>query len=299
MKEKIKEFSKKYLLGFTLGLLSAGIVVVYAETCFPSNQTTYDNSSSGMSSTNVQSALDELYNVCKQTTADQIKDGLEKDPYECRYFFTGKTPNNYITFNNEEASWRIISAECDGTIKIVKDTSIGNNKWDNSGMFGNNNWITSSLNTYLNSTYYNNLNSTAKSQIVSHDWSIGIVAFEQSGLQDQVNDENATKWTGKIAILTSSEYLRTNSNNLCTTLLLYNNNYNKCATTTWAYRSFAWTLSPCVDSTEDDNFVIGSVSAGYASAHPNTNNAVHPALYLKSDLTLAGSGTKSDPYTIE
>ena len=32
MKDKIKVFSKKYLIGFTLGLISGSLVMVYAET---------------------------------------------------------------------------------------------------------------------------------------------------------------------------------------------------------------------------------------------------------------------------
>ena len=50
---KIKKFLKKYLIGFTLGLISGSLVMVYAQTNFPSNQTTYDNSNSGMQATNV------------------------------------------------------------------------------------------------------------------------------------------------------------------------------------------------------------------------------------------------------
>ncbi len=84
--KKIKEFSKKYLIGFTLGLITSGIVVVCAATYFPSNQTTYDNSVSGLNATNVQGAIDELYNTCfPPTLGDQILENtdLEKDPYEC------------------------------------------------------------------------------------------------------------------------------------------------------------------------------------------------------------------------
>ena len=61
---KIKEFSKRYLIGFVIGIFVFGIVGVSAVTYFPSNQTTYDNSTSGMAATDVQGAIDELYNVC-------------------------------------------------------------------------------------------------------------------------------------------------------------------------------------------------------------------------------------------
>ncbi len=67
--KKIKEISKKYLIGFILGLMSGSIVMVYAVTYFPSSQTTYDNNITGMQATNVQGAIDELYNVCFPPTA--------------------------------------------------------------------------------------------------------------------------------------------------------------------------------------------------------------------------------------
>ena len=63
--KKIKEFTKRYLTGFVIGSVLFGTISVYAVTYFPSNQTTYDHSVSGMTSTNVQDALDELYNGCK------------------------------------------------------------------------------------------------------------------------------------------------------------------------------------------------------------------------------------------
>ena len=62
---KIKEFTKRYLTGFIIGGFLFGTISVYAVTYFPSSSTTYDHNVSGMSSTNVQDALDELYNTCK------------------------------------------------------------------------------------------------------------------------------------------------------------------------------------------------------------------------------------------
>ena len=225
-KDKIP-FIKTNLISFTIvGLLCIGIGV-YAAVTFPSNEVSYDNKTSGLKSKNVKGAIDELYTVCtSKTPAEEIIENakLEKDPYECRYFFTGANPNNYITFNNEKAGWRIISAECDGTIKIMKNTILNDINWNSSGT---NNWTTASLNTYLNGTYYNSLNSTAKSQIVAHDWGIGAVTNNNNDLAGQINDENATKWNGKIALPTASEIIRTNSNQTgCGTIKKLTDNYN-------------------------------------------------------------------------
>ena len=295
---------KKYLIGFILGFVSVGIVAVYAETYFPSNDVTYDNKESGLSSTNVQGAIDELYTECtKEPTAGEtiIEDaGLEKDPYECRYFFTGANPNNYIIFNNETAGWRIISVECDGTIKIMRINSIGKQAWDTSGLIGIHNWARpATLNTYLNGTYYNGLNSTAKNQIVAKDWSIGAVTYDNINLATQINNENGTKWNGKVALVTLSEYIRSNSNkSSCGSFSLNNENDSSCRNTRWMNNNnYWWTLSPCSDNSSD---VIYVFSNGLVSDHmAYTSYAVHPALYLSSEVKITGGdGSQSNPYEI-
>ncbi len=308
MKEKTKEFLKKNLIGFILGIVSACTISVIAVTYFPSNDVTYDNTESGLSSTNVQGAIDELYGVC---TAEKVDvggkdvivvdegDGLYEDEYEDgRYFYKGGNPNNYVTFNNEQAGWRIVSIEPDGTIKIMRINSIGNQAWDSSN---SNNWARpASLNTYLNGTYYNGLNSTAQSQIVAKDWGIGAVINDNNNLATQINNENATKWNGKVALVTVSEYIRSNSNkNSCGTFSLNNDNYSSCINTNWMYYSsnWWWTLSPRAGNSYDlfDVSNDGNVNYYYAL---DTYSAVRPALYLSSEVTLTGSGTQSDPYVV-
>ena len=300
---KIKEFLKKYLIGFILGVLSAAVVVVYAETYFPSNQVTYDNTESGMNSDNVQTAIDELYNTCfPKTAGDQILEDqpLEKDPYECRYFFTGANPNNYVTFNGETAGWRIISVGCDGTIKIMKTANINTSYtlvWDTSN---SNHWERpATLNTYLNGTYFNSLSNEAQSQIVASDFSIGAVTYNNNDLADQVNDENSTTWNGKIALPTVSEYLRTNSNSNCKTFSLYDSNYSTCKNTTWMFNYYSWTLSPSSGSARGRVFYLNLVGNVYYSNVGNTNYVVRPAITLSSEVQITGGdGSQSNPYTL-
>ena len=297
--KKLKDFSKKYLIGFILGVISAGAVIVYAETYFPSNDVTYDNKESGLTATNVQGAIDELYGVCTTKPAgDQIIEnaGLEKDPYECRYFFTGANPNNYITFNEE--SWRIISVECDGTIKIMKTTSIGSYQWDTSN---SNNWARpASLNTYLNATYYNRLNATSQSQIVAKDWGVGVISG--GSLVNQIEDGNRTKWNGKVALVTVSEYIRSNSNkNSCGSYVLIYNNYLTCKNTTWMNIpdiSGWWTLSPFAGYSNHAYHV--NVNGRPSSEYVTGGAEIYPTLYLSSEIKITGgTGTQSNPYEIE
>ena len=299
MKEKTMEFLKRYLIGFILGFVSVGIVAVYADTYFPSNDVTYDNSESGLKSSDVQGAIDELYGVCFPSAGDQVIEdaGLEKDPYECRYFFTGADPNNYITFNNETAGWRIMSVECDGTIKIMRKESIRKMVWDGFSS----NWARPSIiNTYLNETYYNELDTTAQSQIVAKDFSIGAVVDGNDNLADQINYENGTKWSGKVALPTLSEYIRSNSNkSSCGTFRLYDDNYSSsCRNTTWMYTSNTFlTLTP---ESGVSYRLYAIVYLGYIQAtDTGTDSNIYPVVYLNSDITLIGDGSQSNPYTIE
>ena len=314
MKEKTKEFLKKNLIGFILGVVSVCTVSVIAATYFPSNAVTYDNSASGLSSTDVQGAIDELYGVCTtpSTAGDSILDntdvvtsgdGLYEDEYEDgRYFYKGGNPNNYVTFNNEQAGWRIISIEPDGTIKIMRTADINTSNnivWDSSN---SNNWARpASLNTYLNETYYNSLNSTAQSQIVAKDFSIGAVRFENNDLADQINDENGTKWNGKVALATVSEYIRSNSNkSSCGSFSLNNDNNSSCRNTNWMDTTsvYYWlTLSPNAGQSDfllivrSSGFVEGGLAEGLGFE-------VRPTLYLSSEVKLSGTGTQSDPYEL-
>jgi len=78
--------------------------------------------------------------VKNETTSETIKkkycnassgDGLYKDTLEeGRCIYRGSNPNNYITFNGEDAGWRIVSIENDGTMKIMKRVSIGDRRFD-------------------------------------------------------------------------------------------------------------------------------------------------------------------------
>ena len=132
---KNKENYIRIFTGFITGLIICGGISVIAATYFPSNDVTYDNKESGLTSTNVQGAIDELYGVCTSEKVDvggkdvivvDEGDGLYEDEYEDgRYFYKGGNPNNYVTFNGEKAGWRIVSIEPDGTIKIMRINSIG------------------------------------------------------------------------------------------------------------------------------------------------------------------------------
>lgn len=303
--KKTKYYIKNNLIGLIIGGIIFGSLGVYAAITFPSNEVSFDPSNSTLTSTNVKDAIDELYKKCTvgpdKSAAEQIIEdsGIKKDSNECRYFFIGSNANNYITFNDQIAKWRIISVECDGTIKIIKQKSIKESRWDS----GKNNWDRpAELNTYLNGTYYNKLNATAQSQIVSHNFSIGAVTNGDTNLANTINKENSKIWNGKIALPTVSEYIRSNSNQIECGTVQKISSYTKCAETTWMHNDNTnwWTLTP-YSGDDYQTFVILS-NTGELSHFPNYNNSfeVRPVLYLSSNIKITGGdGSKSNPYTIE
>ena len=228
-------------------------------------------------------------------------DGLYEDEYESgRYIYKGTNPNNYITFSGE--TWRIISVENDGTIKIMRNESIGNRAWDSSD---SNNWTRpATLNTYLNEEYLPTLSDSDK--VVSHDFSIGAVTSDNNDLANQINDEKGTTWNGKVGLITVSDYLRANTNTeQCGTFSLNNDNESTCLLTDWmcntipSGRSIA-TISPNA-GLSDYIFAVGSLSSASSLAVSNVSNVylgVVPVLYLTSDITLTGTGTSDDPFQI-
>lgn len=245
------------------------------------------------------------YTITILSTADQIIEnaGLQKDPYECRYFFTGSNPNNYITFNNETAGWRIMSAECDGTIKIFRNEGLNATQPWHSGNPWWTGWPSSNLGNYVNVTYYNTLTNEAKLQIQTHDFNIEMPSNQEGKtLAETVAEEKERVWNGNVGLESISEAVRTNSNKTdCGTFYEHfsstSGKVDLCKPTNWIFTtntSTWWTIS-------GSEGVMGSAYALYSYggySYSNQRHDVRPALYLKSDITLTGTGSSSDPYVI-
>ncbi len=232
-----------------------------------------------------------------QTAAEQLiattvtsGDGLYQDDYG--YIYKGANPNNYITFNNEV--WRILSVQADGTIKIVKNTNVRDMVWDSTNI---NNWTRpASLNTYLNEEYYNSL--TDIEFVLGHDWNVGTVS-EHTNLAELINDENSDTYYGWVGLISLSEYLRASTNDSqCNHYELNNTNYEMCRNINWLFNSSnQWTLSSYIYSSSQGVFNIGYDGCIYGY-NASFIDGVRPALYLRPDLSLTGSGTSNDPYIL-
>ena len=235
-------------------------------------------------------------------TSDDLKalavtegDGLYADEYESgKYIYKGANPNNYITFNNE--TWRILSIEADGRIKIVRDELLPSRKWDSTN---SNNWDRpSDIKTYLNGEYLESI-TVNKDKIVPSTWSIGGVTIGNNDLAGQIASENGTQsQEASIGLITASEYLRANTNKEeCGNFSLNNDNYSTCKTTNWLFKNdYYWTISPYFSA----SYLVFYVdNDGDLNCDDSTYPyAVLPAITLSSDINLSGSGTAGDSYRI-
>ena len=241
--------------------------------------------------------------------------GATEDITEYRY--RGASPKNYVSFNGE--TWRIIGVfpTDDGTgkienrIKIIKDQSIGNYKWDTGDL---NDWARpATLNTELNIIYLNSLDSIAKNMI-------GDAKYYLGGYKDTtITSEVMYSYERKIKNTTSNEfYYGTNPNNLVGKLgLMYAsdygyaasdeckqtlNNYNNttCKNNNWLFKSNNEWILP--QNASDSGGVFYFYSGGGVLCNYRAGGwqfAVRPGLYLKSSVQIiGGSGTSTDPYVV-
>ncbi len=252
-----------------------------------------------------------------------IDDTLQVDSKfatEYRYRGGDSVVKNYVTFNNE--TWRIIgiiptentSGNVENRIKIIKDASIGDMKWNSNGT---NDWTSATLNTYLNNDYYNTLNTDAKNMIGTTKYYLG--GYNTSGVTSDVmwqyerkNDTNRNGYyygtnpimqsdaNKKIALMYASDYGYAASKK-CTSNLIDYLDYASCITTNnWLDKSQDTWLLPRESDDSDGAFYENSNGFVYIVSIDNGNElAVRPVLSLSSNVKISGGeGTSGSPYTL-
>ena len=244
---------------------------------------------------------------------------------EYRYRGGDSVVKNYVTFNNE--TWRIIgiiptedtNGNVENRFKIIRDTSIGNMYWNANGdttTNSYNNWVTGTLNTYLNNDYYNTLSSAAKNMIGTTKYYLG--GYNSSKITTDVmwqyerkNEANRTEYyygtnpimqndvNKKIAIMYASDY-GYGASKECTSNL-YDYNSSACKTTNnWLDKSeTTWVLPQLSNHSHYAFSVFSSGYVNYSGLVNGYENAVRPVLSLSSKVKISGGeGTSGSPYTL-
>lgn len=250
---------------------------------------TYENNTIKENKENISTlAYDEIYKSNVIRTVGDTDDGLYD--IENDYIFKGVNINNNVNFGGEK--WRIVSLNKENkTIKLIKETSIGDNVWDN-----NNNI------QYQNSTVKTDkldiLFDTTSSSVNKKSDKIKKDAIYNVGLVDTVDNydtiiskETSETINYKIGLINISDYMAAS-----TTCSDYNDN---CKENNYIFNLFsgksAWTIN-------NNGSGIWNINADGAVVNSSSNElkSYFPVIILNSNITIKeGIGTSTSPYVIE
>ena len=194
-----------------------------------------------------------------------------------------------------------IKTAIDTMMKIIRNESIGDYEWND---IERNDWEKSSLYHYLNTTYYNSLESTSKNMIENATWRIGgysipdVTTNAMYGYEESLKGASSSSLTttGFIGLMSISDYGYASSH--CYKNGQSLNNYDNlvCTNTNWLKVGIdEWTLSP--SSLQNlYAFYVSDEGVAFFGGVPSSL-AVRPSLYLKSNVYIkGGNGTRNDPY---
>jgi len=157
--------------------------------------------------------------------------------------------------------------------------------------------------------YNNNIKSSSIDKVAKVRWNLGGYNTDSVSVLNMYNAERRTlhisnpsdgitrtnTWDGKIALMYPSDYGYASTDTTCRSELSSSN----CKNGNWLFNSaMQWTLSPGSNYA----YSVFLVDSGWSVGGFRTygNHGVRPALFLKSDVVIAGgTGTESAPYTIE
>ena len=157
------------------------------------------------------------------------------------------------------------------------------------------------LNTYLNREWYNTLDSESKEMIVPYIWNVGLVSSGNYNFNENIIEEQANKWNGKVGLMTAIDLVKASTNPECKSVynyFYYVACYGDSETHNWLHKKGIFTMSPYPNS--ESRGIWGILSGGslnYA-IFSYDQRSVLPAVHLKSDIKLQGKGTMDSPYTI-
>ena len=238
MKKNSKRDIKLIIIGIVLGLVLAS-TGVYAAIMYQSSEVGYDNSNSGLTSQNVQDALDELYD--SRSCTNQINfataswnEIAEASPYQLQDSMEERTTRNIDLGSFGTHTLRIANistpGECRGNgfsqtaCGVVIEfadiiTTHRFNPYTNGATNGNGNkggWPASEMRTYVNGDIYNALPTDLKGAIIN------TTVVSGYGKNDSSNFTS----TDKLYLLSPHEVWRDVDGNSSDGINYYDKSYN-------------------------------------------------------------------------
>lgn len=196
------------------------------------------------------------------------------------YFFQGLTPTNYVKIDGYDTIWNVLSINTsDKTIKLVASAKAMNSTFLASSSFNANSYESSSD---LKTTLESKINELS-SNIIKNDvnFNVGGITDISKGYDIISSEESNNIFTGKIGIITASEYLKTKNEN--------GNTYLSPTSVT------VWTMN-----FSNNNHVIINTDGNLSTAPIDANSrSVYPTIVINANvIKKSGTGTSTDPYVI-
>ena len=197
------------------------------------------------------------------------------------YFFQGLNPTNYVKIDGYDTIWNVLSINTsDKTIKLVASAQTINSTFIASSPFNASSYESSSdLKTNLEAKINEISSNVIKNE---SEFKVGTISDINKDLDIISSEEGQNIFTGKIGIITASEYLKTKNSN--------GNTYLSSTSGT------AWTMN-----FSNNNHVIINTDGNLSTAPIDANSRfVYPTIVINANVVKkSGAGTLTDPYVIE
>ncbi len=241
-----------------------------------SNNNTLEKTGGNKNSKGEDITLDKIFT---DTLISKTDSGLVNLGNE--YFFQGLTPTNYVKIDGYDTIWNVLSINTsDKTIKLVASAKTMNSTFLASSSFNANSYESSSD---LKTTLESKINELS-SNIIKNDvnFNVGGITDISKGYDIISSEESNNIFTGKIGIITASEYLKTKNENGNTYLSPTNS-------------GTVWTMN-----FSNNNHVIINTDGNLSTAPIDANSRfVYPTIVINANvIKKSGTGTSTDPYVI-
>lgn len=242
-----------------------------------SNNNTLEKTGGNKNSEGEDITLDKIFT---DTLISKTDSGLVNLGNE--YFFQGLNPTNYVKIDGYDTIWNVLSINTsDKTIKLVASGKTMNSTFLASSSFNANSYESSSD---LKTTLESKINELS-SNIIKNDvnFNVGGITDISKGYDIISSEESNNIFTGKIGIITASEYLKTKNENGNTYLSPTNS-------------GTVWTMN-----FSNNNHVIINTDGNLSTAPIDANSRfVYPTIVINANvIKKSGTGTSTtDPYVI-
>ena len=218
--------------------------------------------------------------TCQEAKLTYVEDGITyiSGSAECVDF-------NYLWYSGK--MWRITAIYPDGAMKLVTENNITSIAFNESGQvnFYTDENTTSYIYQWLNEDFYDTLYNASSFIDTTKQWNATMTA----NTTISTKPENTNLVTANVGLLNSYEYYnsyRCNGSSACTGST-YTTGYLKTG-------YYWWLLNPYSTSG------LWKVDNSGSGGNYNSNDPIgaRPSIYLKSEISLTGNGTSTEPYKI-